>query len=350
MGLLIKATSIKKKSDTWLDLSDFSATPESSSHLPDETPSINSFNESSAIGNLVSFIQDTAPNLHTPAQIFTLLENNFQIEKGALLLLDTVYRQYNGTAYSGYDKTTRSRLRIPFDTLSELLPDPGEPVFLQKNEIELFKPYFSIREFSLIEELVLYPFVHNNADMLGILIISQSPIVFSKRNTLFRNFDTVFSQISHLIFASREKLLKGSASGKVKSNDNLLQEVENAIQKADTAGAKLFFLTLSVVPILEKLHAASENVELYQIQNDIIQIISNMMPDGDNIYLIDYGTLLIILSGRYHINKELFFHQIRTAVRKLFSSLDSIDLDEVSFFEYPGEVSGAQDVIRRIFN
>ncbi len=350
MGLLTKATSIKKKRDTWLDLSDFSSTAESSSALPRETPSVNSFNESSAIGNLVSFIQDTAPDLHTPARIFTLLENNFQIEKGALLLLDTVSRQYNGTAYSGYDKTTRSRLRIPFDTLSELFSAPGEPVFLQKNEIELCKPYFSIREFSLIEELVLFPFTHTNSDILGILIISQSPIVFSKRTDLFSNFKTVFSQISHLIFASREKLLKGSAAGMVKSNENLLQETEGAIQKADKAGSKLFFLTLSVAPILEKLRGTSETVELYQIQNDIIQIISSMMPDGDNIYLIDYGTLLIILSGRYHINKELFFHQIRTAVRKLFSSLDSIDLDEVSFFEYPAEVSSAQDVIRRIFN
>lgn len=356
MGLLTKASSIKKKSDTWLDLSDVSATPKhkngnngapSLSRTEEESAG---FDESTAIGNLVTFIQEAVPNLHTPALIFSLLENNFQIEKGALLLLDSVHQQYNGIAYSGYDRTTQSRMRIPQESVSDLFFKPPEPIFLQKNEINFFKPFFSLREFSLINELVLYPFVHNTSDILGFLIISEAPVIFQKRNMLFSNFSTVFSQISQLIYLSREKLLKGSTGGKVKSNENLLQETETALQKADTAGSKLFFLTLSVVPILEKLRNSSEGVDLFQIQNDIIQIITNMMPEGDNIFLIDYGTLLIILSGRYHINRKLFFHQIRTAIQNLFSTLESIELDEVSFFEYPSDVSNAQDVIQRIFN
>ena len=342
MGLLTKANSIKKKRESWLDFTDVSS--EASS---DESGYLN---ESVTIGNLVSFIQDTVPNLHTPANIFTLLEKNFQIQKGALILLDPVQRQYNSIAYSGYDKTTQSRLRIPQETISDLFIDSDEVLFLQKNETQALKPYFSIREYSLIKEIALYPFIHNNSDILGVLIISDSPIIFSKRSVLFQNFSTAFEQISHLIYSSREKLLKGTADGKVKSNENILQETEAALQKAEKLNSKLFFLTLSVVPILERLRNNSQNVDLYQIQNDIIQIITTMMPEGDNIFLIDYGTLLIILSGRYHINRELFFHQIRTAVQNIFSTIDSIDLDEVSFFEYPSDVSNAQDVIQRIFN
>ena len=167
--------------------------------------------------------------------------------------MDPVQRQYNSIAYSGYDKTTQSRLRIPQETISDLFIDSDEVLFLQKNETQALKPYFSIREYSLIKEIALYPFIHNNSDILGVLIISDSPIIFSKRSVLFQNFSTAFEQISHLIYSSREKLLKGTADGKVKSNENILQETEAALQKAEKLNSKLFFLTLSVVPILERL-------------------------------------------------------------------------------------------------
>lgn len=350
MGLLSKATGIqeiplqpsKKKSDEWLDIADIDD--------EDSPQDVIEFDESDALGKLVSFIQNTVPNLHTPAKIFSLLEDIFTIQKGALLICDHVNPQFVPIAFSGYDKTTQSRLRIPLSIVSDLFTDKNEALFLGKDEISFLKPYFSVREFSLIDEICLYPFSHHDDDIIGILIATESSVIFSKRNTLFSDFVTSFDQISNLIYSSREKLFKNISQAKIKTNENLLQEIETSITKADENNTELFFLKVSVTSILEELRKNTENVDIFQIQNDIIHLLKTMMPESENIFLIDYGTLLIILTGRYHINEHLFTHQLVTSLKNLFSTIDTIELEDFVFLKYPDTTANAQDVIQRIIS
>lgn len=363
MGLLTKAitlsdtpaTTEKKKSEAWLDLSDLS---ESSTvnYIPADNTATSAvcdesdFNESRAIGKLVTFIQNTVPDLYTPARIFSLLQDVFLIKKGALLLFDPIAREYNGWAYTGYDTTTKSRLRIPEAVISELFSRSKKTIVIEADNLSQFKNYFSIREFSLPGSLVAYPFFHDTDTLVGLLLISESEIQAVDFEQIFNNLETVLLQISNIIYASREKLLHKSSGGQIKTNDNLLREIENAIVQAESSGSKLFFLTLSVVSILDSLRKETGEIDIFQIQNDIMQIISNMMPEGDNIFLIDYGRLFIILSGRYHINKDLFFHQIKTAVASFFSTIEAIDFQDYSFIEYPADAQSAQEIIQRVFN
>ncbi len=354
MGLLTKAIGIhevtqlfdKKKSEDWLDPTDLVQTQQNISSVGNET--IN-FNESEAIGKLISFIQNSTPNLHTPVKIFSILEEIFEISKGAFLLLDHVHQQFTPLVSKGYDTTTQSRLRIPVETINDIFAQANEVVFLGKEEIDFCKPFFSLRELSLLEDICFYPFWYHESDVIAVLLVSESSIIFSKRTDLFDTFDNAFSQISHLIYSSREKFVKLITNKTVKSNENIFQEIDAAMSSAENSDATLFFLTVSVAPILEELKKTSENIDLFQIQNDILNILTTMMPDNEHIYLINYGTLFIILNGRYHINEQLFFHQIQSAMRNIFSTVENIDFKDFIFFKYPEDVSNAQEVIQKIF-
>ena len=79
--------------------------------------------------------------------LFQEFVNLFSIEKGALLLKEG--EMYTLASIIGFDETTKNRLRFTANEYNQYKAD---------DNINIFKPYFSIREFITLKYIKLYPF------------------------------------------------------------------------------------------------------------------------------------------------------------------------------------------------
>ncbi|WP_020612828.1 hypothetical protein [Sediminispirochaeta bajacaliforniensis] len=90
--------------------------------------------------------------IDAPAPLFNRFIESFRVEKGALLLLDQDTTSLVHVASCGYDVTTIRRLRFPLHDY-----DLERPQVYRTSQVTQFRPYFSIREFSMLDRILLIP-------------------------------------------------------------------------------------------------------------------------------------------------------------------------------------------------
>jgi hypothetical protein len=333
----------------WLDLKDVTDDEGLNDKNTQNDESLTHFNPSEALSSLLNCIHDTQADLQAPVELFNIIRTVFSIEKGALLLLNHREEQFIGWAHKGYDKTTRSRLRLPYDAAEKLFPEKNlHPKILEHEEIDTLRPYFSMREYSLLEKTYLLPFIYRNV-IIGILLVTSSPVLLKADESFFEPFKNVFSTISKIIYHSREEKLNKLSQSEVKPKNLILQQITSLTEQAQHDGSQVYFLVFNFQKLLNTVRSELENIDQYRIQEDILQVVTSMMPENDKIFFVDPHKLLIILSGRYHINEKLFIHQITMALRRLYSSLKNFQFDTYNIITYPDDASRPDEIIKLIF-
>jgi len=335
----------------WLDLDDVSDedTSKNKDKGPESFESGIRFNPSEALSSLLSCIHDTKTDLQAPAELFTIIREVFFIEKGSLLLLNHREQQFIGWAHQGYDKTTRHRLRLPYDIVNRFFSERNcAPILLEHPDTATLRHFFSIREYSILEKIYLLPFIYQDK-IIGILLVTSSPILLESDESFFEPFKNVFTTIAKIIYHSREEKLNKLSQTEVKPKNLILQQITCLTEQAHHHETKVYFIVFNLKDLLETVQRDLENIDVYRMQEDIFQIITSMMPENDKIYFVDPYKLLVILSGRYHINDKLFVHQITIALRQLYTSLHGFTLDTYEIITYPDDASRPDEIIKLIF-
>ena len=93
--------------------------------------------------------------------LFKELKTFFKIEKGALLIREGEI--FTLSSLTGYDETTKNRLRLTVEEFSD---------YSETRDIIIFQKYFSIREFVTTKEIFLFPFKSNDITV-GLLLITE---------------------------------------------------------------------------------------------------------------------------------------------------------------------------------
>jgi hypothetical protein len=126
------------------------------------------------------FLEDASVSLHNafsdlpktidaPAMLFSSFALSYQVEKGALLLSGIEKESLIHVASIGFDLTTIRRLRIP-----ESLFSFSDPQILEKNGVHDLRPYFSTREFSILDRVLIIPGFHGGL-LSALMLISHGP-------------------------------------------------------------------------------------------------------------------------------------------------------------------------------
>lgn len=343
----------KKKSDAWLGPTDIGIFEKGSAESSFAVSGVDS-----EIGEGELHIPDVHAllwnsesienDLQAPAEIFALLLREFAAKQAALLVLGYEGRYFVPYAIKGYDETTEHRLRIPYSLLAESLSLSVGHSLIREEDMDTFKRFFSNREYSLISELLLVPFRHGDA-VEAVFLTTDCPLLSSSTLKTV-DFVTLSRDLGEIIHHSRNTTLQRLTGAEVRSRSVLLSSVQESLELVTGDQNRLTFFLVSLKGFLDLLHGKAKLVETYRLREDVIRIVSSMMPDAVNVFSIDRHVLLIIMPGKFHVNTDLLVHQIKVGLQTLFKiPQGSIDLSEKSFV-YPGEVTTSQEIIERIFS
>ena len=130
--------------------------------------------------DLVAESKALSDGVELPSRLFTTLRKRLSLTKSALLLYDPMRLEYAPWASHGFDQTTLHRMRIPLganETFNALAN--GDPLEVTNPaQRAAFQRFFSSREFSVLERIILCPYIFEDT-LVGVLLITEAHPPFS---------------------------------------------------------------------------------------------------------------------------------------------------------------------------
>jgi len=144
-------------------------------------------------------------------KLFEELSIVLDFTKGALLLLDSEINVFVPITYKNLDLTTSRHLRIKKNILLNQFKDYNKIINISDSIIKLFKQYFSIREFSALNSIIILPFY--NTGILNAILLVVDPFT-----EIVKIFNDITSDTEKFILKLIESQKPFSKSTKFNSN------------------------------------------------------------------------------------------------------------------------------------
>ncbi len=252
------------------------------------------------------------PSMTAPLRLFARFRKSLGIKKGALLLPDPDGAYFSPWSSIGFDRTTEHRMRIP---------ESRVPAQEEVPELSEFRPFFSVREFSMLEEMYLYPFIRDNT-AVALLLITDSPYLRKNRPYLSIICAAVSDPVSGLIYENREERMRSARYQAAFSLDELASHLEE-LEKGSRQGLQLVLLSANqaVGALVQEGEASDE----YRIRQDVIRVVSAMVSGIANIADAGGGRILLALYDGGKSDLDLLLHQLSYQVGEIFPEIASLE-------------------------
>jgi len=265
--------------------------------------------------------------------LLMLFSKLMDFNKGALLVLEQDNNIFIPVSYLNIDITTVRHLRIQFSTFSTFSDNYFKKINKNNIIIKSFKHYFSIREFSALNSIIVVPF-HINGLIKSILLIIDPT---EEALELCKDVSLQSQKIILKLLKSRNPFSSNQNIVKVHNNSDpilLLDSFIEELRNQDKYTLKLILINFNFLKnsIMEFL----PNVETYEISNNILKAITKLIsPDGE-LYKLNSEKCLLFYKLKKGKSIEIILHHINLAIS--------------TFFNLPGELPSIETSIKEISN
>jgi hypothetical protein len=258
-------------------------------------------------------VSTTPSTLDAPASLFSRFVDSYRIKKGALLLPDSDPSCFIHVSSVGLDITTIRRLRIPVKDIAT-----EETALFSENDLALFRPYFSVREFAVLEKLLLIPGFHNNR-LAAILIVTEGlEFIFSDPPAFPDYFlKAILDSSPALIKKNSEEPLHTIT---IEDADLLLSSL---LEKHGTVSSA-FVDCSGIIDFLVKKHPdADPYVILHRGITFTARQLKNGYPHSEVVHLTE-GNMLFLIPAIPYSRAGSLFHQTTITLRSRFGTSGEI--------------------------
>ncbi|GEM_PF-6754261 len=280
--------------------------------------------DSGKIESLISEIERIPEGLETPVLLFSKIRDFIGIRKGAILLYDPLHMVFAPWSSIGYDETTLHRLRIPLganDSFNSLAD--GNIQLIEADTRNEYKNYFSNREFSLIEKIILVPMIHKNK-LNAVFLITQldneEQLTIQHMSHFFKTLDKT---VSKKIYDAREEKLQLLKELKPEDLQSLKSLVKKDILYAKSINAGLHLFTMHFKTLTERDYWEKETtIDRFRIDEDIARILRSLFSGIGRVIRIKTGTYLVSVYKARNYNFTLIRDQLKYNLDFFFRDLE----------------------------
>lgn len=279
---------------------------------------------------LLTRLSELEDGIEAPGRFFALVKEQLNLKRAALLLYDPVRMIFAPWAAHGFDETTNHHLRIPLganETMNRLAA--GKVFFLSDPDtLKRFQQFFSFREFSTLENLLLVPFIHENKFM-GVLVIAEMEGDFSQSG--LSGFETLAVRAAGLFYQARERRLETAKRGIPEKPGSLRESVRDAVQSCLAAGAPPIMIGVNTADIIEKVKKRIPYIDPFRLREDIARVILSLFQSLGPVFQIDQERILILVTLTPERDPGLLLYHLKATLTRLLPELadqEEIDLEE----------------------
>ena len=300
MGLL------KKANDNKIILADIKTQTSSSGTIA---------KKKNQIEELLTYLFNTNTGFDYSRILFETLSDYFKFSKGVLLFLEQDLKLFQPIISSNIDITTSRHLRIPDNIFNINFNNYNQIIKVPDKKIKFLKQYFSIREFSAMNSIILIPFYLRGILHTILLIIDPLENIVSDLSEISLKSDKI---VKNLI-KSRKPFNYSKDYIQIKPNKEPQSILQEYIDKNVIKDITFLIIKLNISLIRDKLVSLLPDTDPFNITNDIIKSITKLIsPTGIliNISNEEYMLFYKIKTGK---SIGLILHQINLAISSFFN-------------------------------
>jgi hypothetical protein len=256
-----------------------------------------------------------------------------QIGKGAILLPDYDENLFVPWASAGIDTTTLHRLRIPDEDIAAIKARGPSGIIWGKDEVRSFAPYFSRREASQLEKLLLFPLVSGGV-VQAVLLLLETPYLDHQSEFLRLILAAVGEPAAQVVQKQRLRYSDVIRHAVVFKAIELPIVTERLTERAPR-GVHLILLRLA--DIVSQVATANEHLDPYRVWQDILRIVASLFATSGTVCDLDRNQLLICLHGALEDDLELIVYHIGATIAELLPEVTDVPVLRFESREYPAD-------------
>ncbi|MEE8440320.1 MAG: hypothetical protein V3S41_01265 [Spirochaetia bacterium] len=286
-----------------------------------------------AVTTLLHHLPELPKSIQLPAHLFSLLVSTLQIGKGAILLPDYDENLFVPWASTGIDVTTLHRLRIPEEDVDAIQARGPSGIIWENDEVRSFAPYFSRREASQLERILLFPFV-STGGVQALLLLLETPYFNEQSEFLRLILAAVGEPAARVVQKQRLRYSDVIRRAVVFRAAELPLVIERLTERAPH-GVHLVLLRLA--DIVSQVATANEHLDPYRVWQDLLRIVASLFASTGIVCDLDQNRLLICLHGALEDDLELIVYHIGATIAELLPEVTDVPVLRFQSKEYPAD-------------
>lgn len=239
------------------------------------------------------------------------------MRKGAFLLSD-----YDGLHFAPWvlrdvDGTSERRMHVPLTELNELCSSPTVQ-FVEGEELDQWRRYFSFREASMMRRIGLIPFC-DGATLLALVLILDCPYLAVDPVTIRLIVSAVHDQMCTLLTLNHQLRMRARFEQVCANQVALQQHIMTELQQKDVHS--LTAASIDVAPIISAIRGQTAGVDDYRLRQDVLRIVGSMLEESAVAGLLDSGRICLVLRPDLPVGADLITHQLQLELRDLMTDL-----------------------------
>jgi hypothetical protein len=188
----------------------------------------------------------------------------------------------------------------------------------------------------MISSILLFPFIYNNTSIVAILFISESPLLTKSREYIEELFENLHENITPLLYSSREeKASKLSYPVSINNKDVLENGLNDLLENASATEKHGIIIIISIQALVDHIMNSISEADSYRIRQDILKVLSSMVPDNGKIITIDNERVLLGFTAKKVSYEKLIMHQLSLSLKQFFYELGQAPVLDYRVRIYP---------------
>jgi hypothetical protein len=250
---------------------------------------------------------------------FSFLIDFWHLKKGVFLSLKNSV--YSPVETIGFDTTSARKIRAP-SSLLDSWNLKKEGIVLEDNS--LFEDLFSLRESSLIHQLLVIPLYYEAQIPFALILL-----------VLEEEDNRIFTEKSFPINSDTNLMEKLNRSLNPFSDDNitkLIPTADDEIRKEiATEGEYRIIMEISLSSLLEKIGEIHNLRDPFELKNELLSLFSSFFNERVNLFLSESGRVIISYPEELFPGEKLLIRQIMNSLNQLYGSCITENFLSVKF-------------------
>ncbi len=278
--------------------------------------------------------------LQSPAHLFTTLVRNLGLERAALLLPDYDENIFVPWASVGHDSTTVHRLRVLGSDMEALTREGSTGVLWEGDALTQLAPYFSHREASMLERLLIVP-LGDTQTTQALLVISEAPMLRDNPEVLRIVLAAVSESAARAIREQRVERVQVMRHAVVFKQDEI-GTVSTRIE--ERSPDKVLGIRIDLSDIVAHVTTANAHLDSFRIWQDVLRTIAALF--ASTAVVTDAGANRVIILVHEHVEDDvqLLVHHVAATLWEYFPELDGVTTPRYLSVRFPDDVSSVSEL------
>jgi hypothetical protein len=267
------------------------------------------------VSSLILKLENLDPGIEYSNSLLNELCIFYGAEKASLLMFDPDSKYFLPISSKNIDLTTIRHLRIDLTLINSSTTLFSQIIYPESDTFKSFKQYFSIREFSALESLFFLPFFKKDTLIGFLLLLNPTDLEIETSRFLLSQS----TQFILKLLNSRKPFNNKSIDKADEVNLNPKECLQDYITSNNIDGITFIAASLSIKSLLNELIVLLPDFDSYDIANDIIKAIKQLISPTGMLIKQDGHKYLLFYKIKNGKTPGIIFHHINHAISSFFN-------------------------------